>query len=226
MDSNGILLFARSVVSPAALDAFHRWYDSHIPRRLRAPGFLSCVRMQNARNPCEVIALYQIKNASFLESLLAQDLTERHPLLAELAASPPPSGVESVLTGVYALSNVHPVESEFMQSDTTISLELWDWADPLQAAALERSYDQMYLSHLLEYPDHVAAFRFKRFDNPIIEYTNRAPRNLSIIENPAGLPASQVIELRLRKDKEALLTNRMTGVYTPLSKHWQPSVPR
>ena len=216
-----LLLFAKTVVEASALTTFSNWYDQHLPRRMQARGFLSCTRFERVGNPCEIVALYLIENKSFLEQLLSEDIAARDPALIEAIKHPSPEGITSITTGVYAFSSIHPKESAFMESDGALFIEMWDWKNPTDAAALDKSYDKMYLEHLLEYPDHTAAFRLKRFDDPIVEYTNRAPLNLSIIESPIQTPLDQIIEMPLRPDKMPLFQERKTGLYRPVSKYWR-----
>ena len=219
MDSP-LLLFARTVVEARALAAFSAWYDQHLPRRMRARGFLSCTRFERVGNPCEIIALYLIENASYLEPLLSENLAQRDPALIEAIRNPSPEGIVNITTGIYSFASLHPKESVFMQSDGVLFIETWGWKNPEDSEALDRSYDVMYLDHLLEYPDHTAAFRLKRFEHPIIEYTNRASVNLSIVESPIDMSADQIVEMPLRPDKAQLFKDRKTGLYIPISKHW------
>lgn len=216
-----LLLFAKTVVEASALTAFSNWYDQHLPRRMRAKGFLSCTRLERVGNPCEIVALYLIENKSYLESLLSENIMERDPALIEAIKHPSPEGIIDIKTGVYGFSSIYPKESVFMESDGVLFIETWDWRNPADTEVLNKSYDEMYLNHLLEYPDHTAAFRFKRFDDPIVEYTNRASLNLSIVESPIHMPADQIVEMPLSSDKKALFQERKTGLYRPVSKYWR-----
>lgn len=221
-----LLLTARTCVRPSATDAFNAWYDRHIPKRLEAAGFTSCTRLVREADPCETIALYTIRAPEDLPSLLAEDIRARDPALQKLAQIPAPDGIIETSVGVYAFVTKHPREAAFNRVDTTLSIEQWDWAgEDLEHSQMhdqryDQMYDQMYLAHVLDYPDHTAGFRLKRCEDPLLDYTNRAPANLTIIENPPDLAPSEITPLEIRKDKASLFKNRRVGLYCLRAKYW------
>lgn len=215
-----LILFAHTLVEPSARRAFTQWYDAYIPRRLEAAGFLACTRLVRVDNPCETVAIYTIRGEGDWPALLSQNIGERDPALIEVAKHPPPNGIATIATGVYRLAQRRPSEAPFGQGDGCLSIELWDWAEPEKAQQLAHSYDEMYLAHLLDYPDHSAAFRFERFSHPVVEYTNRSAPNLCIVESPVDLAPHDINILPLRADKAALFSNRHVGLYQPVAKYW------
>lgn len=215
-----LILFAHTRVDPSSRLNFAQWYDAYIPRRLEAAGFISCTRLVRVDDPCEIVAIYTIRSSRDLPSLLSENIAERDPALIELAKRPPPGGIEAIETGVYRLAEKRPHEALFGRGDGCLSIELWDWAEPAKAQQLAQSYDEMYLMHLLDYPDHSAAFRFERFSDPVVDYTNRAAPNLCIVESPIDLAPDDITILPLRADKAALFSSRRVGLYRPVAKYW------
>jgi len=220
MDKDSCLLVAKTKVLKGFERPFNDWYSSHLPKRLRAPGFSWGFRFQSAHGDSSYLALYEIKNTSYLNSLLNIDISERHPILASPAFNEPPIGLEKAEIGVYRLAHSEPKEGRFLSEDNLITTETWDWSAEGDKKVLSRQCDELYLAEALNYPEYTAAWRFERLIHPDIDYTNRMPRNFAIFEHSDILESSLLDAPKLSSKAKALFHNHSIETFEPLSKHW------
>lgn len=220
MDRSSCLLVAKTKILKGFEKGFNDWYSSHLPKRLRAPGFLWGFRFQNAQKEPHYLALYEIKNTSYLSSLLNIDVSQRHPLIASAAFNQLPTGLEKSEVGVYQLAHSEPQEVRFLSQDNLITAEAWDWNPVGDEKTLKRQCDELYLAEALNYPEYIAAWRFERLAHPDIDYTNQMPKNFTIFEHSEILEPSLLSAPRLSSKAKVLFQNHSTETFKPLSKHW------
>lgn len=225
MESTECLLVAKSTCVHGFEKSLHTWYCSHLPKRLQAPGFLWGFRYQSADNPSHFVALYGIKNPTYLSSLLNEDIEKRHPLISSPEFNTPPQGLESADIGVYQLKRSEPLEAPFLGSDCAISLEAWDWNSAKSPHALAEACDEHYLQEMLNFPFYRAGHRFERLTDPDIAYTNQMPQNLILFEYASLKVDSLTQRPRLSSRIEPLLGRHTQGSYELIAKNWPTLTP-
>lgn len=215
-----LLFFADIELPEEEASAFHESYATHIPTKLKAPGFLFGYSYMNPRKPQHLVSLYGIKSPRYLRSLFSKKIADRHPVLQALSEEQTPYSFVDVKMGIYQLKTALPREDNLWFSDGNhLHLESWNWKESNQLETLGRKYDHLYMSPLVNLPEHFRAYRFERIAHDTIDYLNTAPKNLVLFEYDDTLENTRNL-YKLKEDKIPLVEKRRFFDLQPVAKHW------
>jgi hypothetical protein len=220
MKSTHCLLVAKAKCVHGFEKSLNAWYFSHLPKRLQAPGFLWGFRYQSVKDPSSFVALYGIESPTYLSSLLNEDISKRHPLIASPEFNAPPQGLEYTDIGIYQIKRSEPLEAPLLLTDSAISLEAWDWNSKKSSLALAEACDEHYLQEMLNFPFYRAGHRFEQIVDPDIAYTNQMPQNLILFEYESPKVDALAQRPKLSSRIEPLMRRHSQGSYQLISKNW------
>ncbi|NGX30826.1 MAG: hypothetical protein K940chlam8_00177 [Chlamydiae bacterium] len=216
-----LILYTEAKVEIHSFEAFQDYYYFQLPKKVNVKGFEFGYRYQNLQDPLRFITIYGIKNETFLESLLSRQIAQRDPMLQILSEQEQGFVLDDIRLGVYQLKQENPSTTSLLKGNSHLTVELWDWKEPQNGEELNHEFDAHYTEEILNYPDHFVTFRFEILDDPRIDYTNTAPKNLLLVEfEPLiGLEDNETYEWV--EQKRNLVQNLSIFSYRPIAKHWK-----
>ena len=233
MPGSQLLLMVQVSCAPESLDAFNLWYDSHLPNLLRIPGFLWAQRYLALDEENRFTALYGIRGAEDLPSLLQPDGPHFHPIAAsERRGWENLQGISRRVANVYEHISGSPLRVPLLLSDRPLSIVIAD-VDPQHEAEWDRWYTESHLPNLLNVPGYVSAGRFRRFGHPALAGFNTGPKYLALYECQSeevlsslrpGAEMHREARAELRRWQETGMThvsNFSWGFHRLISKHFK-----
>ena len=180
-DSN-LLLMVQLSCDKEHLEPFTTWYNSHLPNLLRIPGYQWAQRYANLDGGTRFTALYGIRSASDLPSLLQFGSPGLHPIAAsEFSVFSTLQGIGDHVSNVYEQVAGAPLRDPLLLSDRPLSIVTAD-VDPVHEGEWDRWYTESHLPGVLAAPGYACGARFRRFDHPALENFNTGPKYLAIYE--------------------------------------------
>ena len=130
MADRQLLLLVQMTVEPEHLEAFTTWYNSHLPNLLRIPGYQWAQRYVDLDGGTRFTALYGIRSADDLPSLLQFGGPELHPIAAsEFSVFSTLQGISGHVSNVYEQVSGSPLRDPLLLSDRPLSIVTSD-VDP------------------------------------------------------------------------------------------------
>ena len=230
MADSQLLLMVQMDCSKEHLEPFTTWYNSHLPNLLRIPGYQWAQRYVNLQSGTRFTALYGIRKAQDLPSLLQLDGPGLHPIAAsEFSVFGALQGISSPVYNVYEQTSGAPLRDPLLLSDRPLSIVTTDVA-PAHEEEWDRWYTESHLPGVLAVPGYACGARFQ---HPALENFNTGPKYLAIyeVDNEEVLP-TLVPGDRIRPEAQAELDrwqargapharNFNWGVYRLISKHFK-----
>ena len=233
MAEKNLLLMVQLSCDQEHLGPFTLWYNSHLPNLLRIPGYQWAQRYVNLDEDARFTALYGVRSADDLPSLLELGGPDLHPIAAaEFTVFNALEGVSHPVINVYEQTGGSPLRQPLLLSDRPISIITTD-VDPAHEKEWDRWYTESHLPGVLRIPGYVDGARFRRLDHPALTNLNTGPKYLAIYEceNEEALPALKPGE-HMHPEAEAELErwqaygmlhaqNFDWGFYRLISKHFK-----
>ena len=233
MADGELLLMVQLTCDQEHLKPFTTWYNSHLPNLLRIPGYRWAQRYVNLDGGTRFTALYGIRNAEDLPSLLQFEGLDLHPIAAsEYSVFSTLQGISDPVSNVYEQIAGSPLRDPLLLSDRPLSIVTAD-VDPVHEAEWDRWYTESHLPGVLAVPGYAFGARFRRLDHSALENFNTGPKYLAIYEceSEAVLPTlvpgerahpDAVAELERWQAYGALhARNFGWGFYRLISKHFK-----
>ena len=182
MADGQLLLMVQMACAKEHLEPFTLWYNSHLPNLLRIPGYQWAQRYVNLDRSNRFTALYGIRSADDLPSMLQFGGPDLHPIAAsEFSAFSTLDGMSDHVANVYEQISGAPLRDPLLLSDTPLSIVSAD-VDPAHAAEWDRWYTESHLPGVLNVPGYARGARFRILDHPALASFNTGPRYLAIYE--------------------------------------------
>ncbi len=233
MPDSQLLLLVQMTCARENLESFTTWYNSHLPNLLRIPGYLWAQRFANLDGSSRFTALYGIRSADDLSSLLQFGSPDLHPIAAsEFSVFSTLQGTTDHLSNVYEQVSGAPLRDPLLLSDRPLSIVTAD-VDPAHEAEWDRWYTESHLPGVLAFPGYACGARFRRLDHPALEHFNTGPKYLALYECdseevlPTLVPGDQIHpEARAELDRWQAYgalhaRNFGWGFYRLISKHFK-----
>ncbi len=239
MPDSQLLLMVQMTCAREHLEPFTIWYNSHLPNLLRIPGYLWAQRYvnlepsANSDGGSRFTALYGIRSADDLPSLLQFGGPDLHPIAAsEYSVFSTLQGASDHVSNVYEQVSGAPLRDPLLLSDRPLSIVTAD-VDPAHEVEWDRWYTESHLPGVLAVPGYSCGARFRRLDHPALENFNTGPKYLALYECdseevlPTLVPGDQIhpeahAELDRWQAYGALhARNFGWGVYRLISKHYK-----
>jgi antibiotic biosynthesis monooxygenase (ABM) superfamily enzyme len=228
-----LLLLVQANVTPEHGSAFNGWYHQHVPTLMEIPGYAWGRRYVNVVGDIPYLALYEIADAAYLESLRGPSADNRHALAnSEFAKFEQLQGVHDVRINVYQqLSGTH-LGNPLLQHDLPLSVVMVDCVDAEQEAAFNAWYTHSHVPNLVRIPGYVSGARFRLVEHPALEWLNMGPKYLALYEladldcipslaDPEQMRAEAKAEFENWTTVGApLVANMSWNIYRPIAKHW------
>lgn len=228
-----LLLLVQATVSAEHEAAFNRYYYNHVPALMEIPGYAWGRRYRDVGGDPHYLALYEIDEASRLESLLGPSPERRHPIaVTEFARFEQLQGVSDVRINVYQqLSGPH-LGHPLLSTDLPLSVVLTDCADPGQEGEFNAWYTHSHIPNLVRIPGYVSGARFRLLEHPALDWLKMGPKYLALYElaglecipslsDPAQMRAEAAAEFEVYSSYAApLVANMSWNLYRPVAKHW------
>ena len=228
-----LLLLVQANVTPEHESAFNVWYYQHVPTLMEIPGYAWGRRYVNIVGDIKYLALYEIPDATYLESLLGPTADNRHALAnAEFAKFEQLQGVSDVRINVYQQLSGTLLGHPFLQKDLPLSVVMVDCIDSEKEAEFNAWYTHSHLPNLVRIPGYVSGARFRLIEYPDLEWLNMGPKYLALYElTDLECLSSLADPEQMRPEAKSELENWMThgaplvanmswNVYRPIAKHW------
>ena len=182
MADDELLLMVQMNCAQERLDSFTPWYNSHLPDLLRIPGYLWAQRYVNLDGSNRFTALYGIRSAEDLPSLLQFGGPDLHPIAAsEFSVFSTLQGISDHVVNVYQHVSGSPLRDPLLLSDRPLSIVTAD-VDPAHEDEWDRWYTESHLPGVLNVPGYALGSRFRRLDHPALADFNTGPRYLALYE--------------------------------------------
>ena len=182
MADRNLLLLVQMTCEPEHLEAFTTWYNSHLPNLLRIPGYQWAQRYVNLDGSNRFSALYGIRSADDLPSLLQFGGPALHPIAAsEFSVFSALQGVSAHVSNVYEQVSGSPLRHPLLLSDRPLSIVTSD-VDPAHEEEWDRWYTESHLPGVLNVPGYAIGARFRALDHPALEGFNTGPKYLALYE--------------------------------------------
>ncbi len=177
-----LLLMVQAACAPEHLEAFNRWYNSHLPNLLRIPGYLWAQRYLGLDDANRFTAFYGVRSLDDLPNLLQFDGPDLHLIAAkEFAGWQQLLGLTQRVGNIYEQISGHPLRDPLLLSDRPLSIVTAD-VDPAHEAEWNRWYTDSHVPNLLKVPGYVLAGRFRIVDHPALSGFNTGPKYLALYE--------------------------------------------
>ncbi len=182
MANGQLLLMVQMTCAKEHLDPFTTWYNSHLPNLLRIPGYLWAQRYVNLDGSRRFTALYGIRSADDLPSMLQFGGPDLHPIASsEFSAFSTLEGMSDHVANVYEQVSGAPLRDTLLLSDLPLSIVSAD-VDPAHEVEWDRWYTDSHLPGVLNVPGYAHGARFRSLDHPALASFNTGPRYLAIYE--------------------------------------------
>ena len=182
MPEQQLLLLVQMTCARENLEAFNYWYNSHLPNLLRIPGYQWAQRYVNLDGGARFTALYGVRSASDLPSLLQFGGPDLHAIAAsEYSAFSALQGTGGHISNVYQHISGSPLRDPLLLSDRPLSIVTAN-VDPAYEEEWDRWYTESHLPGVLNVPGYACGARFRRLDHPALENFNTGPKYLAIYE--------------------------------------------
>ena len=240
MADGQLLLMVQMTCAREHLERFTTWYNSHLPNLLRIPGYLWAQRYANLDGSNRFTALYGIRSADDLPSLLQFGGPDLHPIAAsEFSAFGNLEGMTDHVANVYEQVSGAPLREPLLLADLPLSIVSTD-VDPAHETDWDRWYTESHLPGVLNVPGYARGGRFRRLDHPALDDFNTGPKYLALYECdsedvlPTLVPGDRIhpeaqAELDRWQAYGALHARNFSwGFYRLISKHfkWTDVVPQ
>jgi len=229
-----LLLLVQANVTPELEREFNLWYHRHVPTLLEVPGYAWGRRYVNVLGEIKYLALYEIVDASYLESLLGPDVEKRHALVnSEFARFDQLKGLSDVRINVYQQLSGSHLGNPLLQHDLPLSVVMVECNDPEREGWFNEWYTHSHVPNLVRIPGYVSGARFRLVNHPALEWLNMEPKYLAIYELAdlnciPGLADPEKMCPEARAEFENWKTHGMPlvagmswNVYRPLARHWR-----
>ena len=233
MADSPLLLMVQMDCSKEHLEPFTTWYNSHLPNLLRIPAYQWAQRYVDLESGTRFTALYGVRSAQDLPSLLQLGGPGLHPIAAsEFSVFGALQGISSPVYNVYEQTGGAPLRDPLLLSDRPLSIITTD-VDPAYEEEWDHWYTGSHLPGVLAVPGYACGARFRRFDHPALENFNTGPKYLAVYEvDNEGVLHTLVPGDRIRPEAQAELDrwqaygalharNFNWGVYRLISKHFK-----
>ena len=182
MADSQLLLMVQLTCSSEHIEPFTTWYNSHLPNLLRIPGYLWAQRYVNLSQGNRFTALYGIRGADDLSSLLQFGGPGLHPVAAsEFSVFSGLQGISDPVSNVYEQVSGTPLRNPLLLTDRPLSIVTAD-VDPDHEAEWDRWYTESHLPGVVAVPGYTSGARFRRLEHPALESFNTGPKYLAIYE--------------------------------------------
>ena len=229
-----LLLSAQANVEAAHEHDFNAWYYHHVPALLEIPGYRWGRRYQAVLGETKYLALYEIEDASFLESLIGAEVEGRHPTAnAEFAKFEQLQGLSDVAINIYQQLSGSHLGNPFLNDDLPLSAVMVDCVVPEKEAEFNAWYDNSHVPNLVQIPGYASGARFQLIEHPALEWLGMGPKYLALYEfdsldcldslaDPDNMRQEAKDELARWLDYGVPLVDNMSwNVYRPIAKHWR-----
>jgi antibiotic biosynthesis monooxygenase (ABM) superfamily enzyme len=229
-----LLLLVQANVAAEYEHDFNAWYYHHVPALLEIPGYRWGRRYQAVVGDDKYLALYEIEDATFLESLIGSDTDKRHAIAnIEFGKFEQLQGVSDVRINIYQQLSGSHLGNPFLNNDRPLSAVMVDCVVPEEEAAFNAWYDNSHVPNLVQIPGYAAGARFQLLEHPALEWLDMGPKYLALYEfekldclpslaDPDTMRPEARDELARWMDYGVPLVDNMSwNVYRPISKHWR-----
>ena len=182
MADGRLLLMVQMTCAKEHIEPFTLWYNSHLPNLLRIPGYQWAQRYVNLDGSNRFTALYGIRSADDLPSMLQFGGPDLHQIAAsEFSVFSTLEGMSDHVANVYEQVSGTPLRDPLLLSDLPLSIVSADVA-PAHEAEWDRWYTESHLPGVLNVPGYARGARFRSLDHPALASFNTGPRYLAIYE--------------------------------------------
>lgn len=229
-----LLLLVQANVDPEHERAFNLWYNQHVPSLLEVPGYAWGRRYVNVVGGLKYLALYEIADASYLQSLLGPTADQRHPVVNdEFAKFEQLQGLRDVRINVYRQVSGTHLGHPLLQQDLPLSVVMVDCIDAEAEAEFDAWYTHSHVPNLVRIPGYVSGARFRLIEHPALAWLNMGPKYMALYElaNLDCIPSlADPQQMRAEARTEfgnwtsygaPLVANMSWNIYRPLAKHWR-----
>ena len=233
MAEGQLLLMVQMTCAREHLDQFTTWYNSHLPNLLRIPGYQWAQRYVNLDGSNRFTALYGIRSADDLPSLLQFGGPDLHPIAAsEFSVFSTLHGMSDHVANVYEQVGGAPLRDPLLLSDLPLSIVSAD-VDPAHEEEWDRWYTDSHLPGVVNVPGYSRGARFRCLDHPALTGFNTGPKYLALYEcESEDVLPSLVPGDRIHPEAQAELDrwqaygalharNFRWGFYRLISKHFK-----
>ena len=233
MADGQLLLMVQITCARENLDQFTTWYNSHLPNLLRIPGYQWAQRYVNLDGSNRFTALYGIRSADDLPSLLEFGGPGLHPIAAsEFSVFSTLRGMSDHVANVYEQVSGAPLRDPLLLSDLPLSI-VSSGVDPAHEEEWDRWYTDSHLPGVVNVPGYVRGARFRSLDHPALADFNTGPKYLALYEcESEDILSSLVPGDRIHPEAQAELDrwqaygalharNFQWGFYRLISRHFK-----
>ncbi len=233
MADGQLLLMVQMTCAREHLDQFTAWYNSHLPNLLRIPGYEWAQRYVNLDGSNRFTALYGIRSADDLPSLLQFGEPDLHPIAAsEFSVFSTLHGMSGHVANVYEQVSGAPLRDPLLLADLPLSIVSAD-VDPAHEEEWDRWYTDSHLPGVVNVPGYARGARFRCLDHPALTGFNTGPKYLALYEcESEDILPSLVPGERIHPEAQAELDrwqaygalharNFQWGLYRLISKHFK-----
>ena len=233
MADGQLLLIVQMTCAREHLDQFTAWYNSHLPNLLRIPGYEWAQRYVNLDGSNRFTALYGIRSADDLPSLLQFGGSDLHPIAAsEFSVFSTLQGMSGHVANVYEQVSGAPLRDPLLLADLPLSIVSAD-VDPAHEEEWDRWYTDSHLPGVVNVPGYARGARFRCLDHPALTGFNTGPKYLALYEcESEDILPSLVPGERIHPEAQAELDrwqaygalharNFQWGFYRLISKHFK-----
>lgn len=228
-----LLLVVQANVTEEHEATFNRWYQHHVPTLMQIPGYRWGSRYRGVMGDEKYLAMYEIDDASYLESLLGESEEQRHPFASsEFADFGKLEGVSDTRINVYQqISGAH-LGQPFPRAELPLSVVMVDCSDASQEAEFDAWYTASHVPTLLRIPGYVSAARFKLYSHPALDWLSMGPKYLALYElasldciptlaDPEQMRPEAAAEFsRWTSYAGPMVDNMSWNIYQPVARHW------
>ncbi|MFT5390896.1 MAG: hypothetical protein ACI8PT_001086 [Gammaproteobacteria bacterium] len=228
-----LMLLVQANVEHEHEDAFNAWYYHHMPKLLEIPGFEWARRYVNVVGPTKYLALYKIRDATYLDSLLGPDTARRDARAnREREKFDALLGLSDVRSNVYEQLSGSHFSNPFLCDDRPLSVVMADCVVPEKEQEFNAWYDHSHVPNLVQIPGYHAGARFRVLEHDALAWRPQGPKYLALyeLENLAAIPAlsdpekmcdEAAAELaRWQAYGVPLVDNMQWNVYRPIATHY------
>ena len=233
MTNRDLLLMVQMTCARENLKPFTTWYNSHLPNLLRIPGYQWAQRYVSLDGGTRFTALYGIRSADDLPSLLQFGGPGLHPIAAsEYSVFSTLLGMSDHVSNVYEQITGAHLRNPLLQSDRPLSIVTAD-VDPAHEEEWDRWYTESHLPGVLNVPGYAIGARFRSLEHPALKDFNTGPKYLALYECdneevlPTLVPGDRIhSEARAELDRwkaygAVNARNFGWGFYRLVSKHYK-----